>query len=62
MKEIIAIKSAAGSYFEVEKNSTGYYLRNRYTEIPNEFQYYDAGIAQRFFEELCNRIPDCEEV
>lgn len=33
MKDIIAIRSAAGSYFEVGKNSTCYYLRSRYTEI-----------------------------
>lgn len=62
MNDIIAIKSSAGSYFEVGKNSNGYYLKNRYTEIPNEFQYYDAGIEKRYFEKLCERIPDCEEV
>lgn len=61
-KEVVAIKSADGSYFVVGKNDSGYYLRNKYTSIPNEFNIADEAAVKKLFEDLCDRIPECVRV
>ena len=58
MKEVVAIKSENGSYFYIGKGRNRYYLKNRYTEIPNEFGMYDLGKVKEIFNELCERIPE----
>ncbi len=62
MKEIVAIKSENGSYFVIGKNESGYYLKNKYTEIPNEFNMYSEAEVKKLFDDLCERIPDCVKV
>lgn len=42
-KEIIEIRSEEGDYFVIGKNKKGYFLKNRYTEIPNEFAHIPVG-------------------
>ncbi len=61
-KEIVAIKSADGNYFEIGKNEFGYYLKNNYTDIPNEFNMYSLETVKKMFLDLCERVPDCAKV
>lgn len=58
MKNVISIQSVRGESFIIGKNSKGYYLRNKYTEIPNEFGMYDINDVEELFNGLCERIPE----
>lgn len=62
MKSVKVIRSAEGDYFVIGKTEGGYYLKNEYTEIPNEFNMYSMDTVEKMFEELCDRIPECDEV
>ena len=62
MKEIVAFRSAEGSYFSIGKNGNEYYLRNMYTVIPNEFKMYSMDRVKELFDSLCERVPECVEV
>ena len=42
-REIIEIRSVEGDYFVIGKNARGFYLKNRYTEVPNEFAHIPIG-------------------
>lgn len=61
MRSVTEVRSAEGSYFVIGKNDDGYYLRNLYTEIPNEFGMYNIEEVQSLFDGLCDRIPECKE-
>lgn len=62
MREILAIHSAEGDYFYVGINDKGFYLRNEYTTIPNEFEKYSMRDIKKLFDGLCERIPECVAV
>ncbi len=61
-KEIVAIKSVEGSYFEIGRTRSGYYLKNSFTEIPNEFELYSIDVVKKLFDDLCERVPECMRV
>ncbi len=62
MKEIAEIRSANGNYFVIGKRNGSYYLKNKYTEIPNEFEVYDIAKVKELFADLCERVPECKQV
>ena len=59
MKEIVGFKSINGGYFEIWKADDGYHLKNKYTEVPNEFKLYDEKTIKTLFDDLCERVPEC---
>ena len=59
MKEVIAFHSAEGNYYYIGKSDKGYFLRNEYTVIPNEFEKYSMEDIKQLFDDLCERIPEC---
>ena len=59
MRTIVEIRSAKGDYFAIGRNKGGYYLKNKYTEIPNEFGLYDTNDVRKLFDELCSSISKC---
>lgn len=62
MKEVIAFHSAKGNYYYIGKDEKGYYLRNRHTTIPNEFEKYSMEKIKELFDDLCERILECVPV
>lgn len=56
MKDIVAIKSVDCRYFCIGKRNGRYFLKNEYTEIPNEFGYYDMGKVEQLFNDLRDGI------
>lgn len=58
-KEIVGFKSIKGGYFEIWKADDGYHLKNKYTEVPNEFKLYDEKTIKTLFDDLCERVPEC---
>ena len=62
LKEIVAIKSADGCYFVIGKNEQGFFLKNKYTKIPNEFHLYNDEEVKELFQDLCDRVEECVPV
>lgn len=63
MNRVRCIQSVNGSYFEIGIGLDGkLYLKNKYTEIPNEFALYDLEKVKELFDDLCSEIPNCEAV
>ena len=63
MKKIVSIKSAEGSFFEIGKSAkNSYYLRNEFTEIPNELMEYDMNEIKKMFDDMCQAISTCVPV
>lgn len=58
MRNVVEIGSVNGNFFRVGRNRDGYYLKNLFTEIPNEFGYYDISQVKRLFIDLCERIQE----
>ena len=58
MGSIVAIKSATGNYFEIGRDQEEYYLKNEYTEIPNEFHKYAMADVKKLFDDLCARVQN----
>ena len=58
-KEIVGFKSINGGYFEIWKADDGYHLKNKYTEVPNEFKLYNKKAIKKLFDDLCERVPEC---
>jgi hypothetical protein len=58
MRNVVEIRSENGNFFRIGRNSDGYYLKNLFTEIPNEFGYYDISQVKRLFIDLCERIQE----
>ena len=58
MAEITSIESVHGNYFVIGKSKDGYFLKNNFTEIPNEFGMYDIEEVGRLFQDLCGRVPE----
>lgn len=61
-KEIVAIKSVGFGYFEIGKNEFGYYLKNKYTDIPNEFKMYSLERVKKMFIDLCEGLSECIKI
>ena len=58
MRNVVEIRSVNGNFFRTGRNSDGYYLKNLFTEIPNEFGFYDISHVKRLFIDLCERIQE----
>ncbi len=58
MRNVIEIRSEKGSFFRIGRNREGYYLKNLFTEIPNEFGFYDITQVKELFIDLCERIQE----
>ncbi len=56
MRNVIEIRSESGNFFRIGRNEDGYYLKNSFTEIPNEFGFYDINQVKKLFIDLCERI------
>lgn len=59
MRNIVEIRAAKGDYFAIGRDTGGYYIKNKYTEIPNEFGLYDTNDVRKLFDELCSSISKC---
>ena len=52
-KKIVGFSSASGgSFLILMKKKDSYYLKNQYTEIPNEFRLYSMKVLKELFKEL----------
>ena len=61
IKSIYCVKD--DEYLFIEKREDGFYLRNPYTEIPNEFsEKTDQEKLRETFEFLCKTIEEADEV
>jgi hypothetical protein len=58
MRNVIEIRSESGNFFRIGRNEEGYYLKNLFTEIPNEFGFYDISQVKKLFIDLCERIHE----
>ena len=58
MRNVIEIRSESGNFFRIGRNGDGYYLKNSFTEIPNEFGFYDISQVKKLFIDLCERIHE----
>lgn len=58
MRNVVEIRSENGNFFRIGRNSEGYYLKNLFTEIPNEFGFYDIDQVKKLFISLCERIQE----
>ncbi len=60
-KEIIGFSSASGDVFSIYiEKKDNYHLKNKYTEIPNEFGVYSMKVIKELFKELRKCISACE--
>jgi len=63
MAKVKYIKSVSGNYFEIGINLDGStYLRNNYTEVPNEFGFYDTERVRKLFDILGQQISNAQPV
>lgn len=62
MKSVVQIESVEGNYFVIGKKDGTYYLKNEHTEIPNEFNVYSQEKVKKLYDDLCARIPECDEI
>ena len=58
MRNVIEIRSESGNFFRIGRNEDGYYLNNSFTEIPNEFGFYDINQVKKLFIDLCERVRE----
>ncbi|MCR5325051.1 MAG: hypothetical protein K6E85_17475 [Lachnospiraceae bacterium] len=64
-KEITGFSSAEGDYFLITMQKKDvYYLKNKYTEIPNEFGIYSMKALEELFKDLrkCISVSDPAEI
>ncbi len=61
--EIVAFESVGErNFFLMGKTAEGISLKNRFTEIPNEFEMYDLTKIEEAFNDACKMVKDLEEV
>ena len=60
-KKIVGFLSATGNQFLIEMRKKGqYHLKNKYTEVPNEFGRYSIQAVEKLFKDLKRVMHACE--